>query len=360
MASLESQTKDSVSTEQTPIEVELKIDTAITTQDNSYIDYNDVRSLHDWNMYEGEIDEPLTVCVMDSGIHQHSVDNHSWFENVTIEKRYDVTGQGVGEDAIGHGTGCASIIAKNTPKVEFYDLRIFGKQGKSTNQAIREAYDWLIEHADEIDIVNMSWGAPSNITELNVMHEQILSHGVHDVVAAGNSGADGGSPATSDNAFSAGAVDIDGKLTRFSSSDPNRDNPDVAAVGKDVLMARAPDTSMGRVIDDQFVKASGTSFSAPHTTAAYVNAMYREQKEWNKALEIGSKDIEGIKADGDGVLKLDNALDVEEEPVNVSASVWGFAGKDILYIDANWMDGKTTNVEKLEETNEYLDVRIEK
>jgi len=347
-------------TVQTPIEVELKLDSAITTQNNSYIDPNDAHSLHDWSMYDGEIDEPLTVCVMDSGIHQDSLDNHPWFENAIISERYDVTGEGVGTDAIGHGTGCASIIAKNTPKVEFYDLRIFGKQGRTTYRAIEEAYDWLIEHADKIDVVNMSWGASDNIPEMNAMHEQLLSHGVFDVVAAGNTGADGGSPATSDNAFSAGAIDGDGKLTRFSSSDPDRDNPDVAAVGKDVLMARAPDTSMGRVIDDQFVKASGTSFSAPYTTAAYVNALYTDYKDWNKALEIGSKDIEGITADGDGILKLDNALEVNQDPMEADATVWGFAGRDVMYIDADWMNGQDTSVEKIEETEEYLDLRVQK
>lgn len=344
----------------TPIEVELKLDSAITTQSDNYIGFEYARDMHDWSMYDGEIGEPLTVCVMDSGIHQDSIDNHPWFENATVTKRYDVTGAGVGTDSIGHGTGCASIIAKNTPTVEFYDLRIFGKQGRTTYQAIEEAYDWLIEHADEIDIVNMSWGASDNIPEMNAMHEQLLSHDVYDVVAAGNTGADGGSPATSENAFSAGAVDGDGKLTRFSSSDPDRDNPDIAAVGKDVLMARAPNTSMGRVIDDQFVKASGTSFSAPYTTAAYINALYTDYKDWDKALEIGSKDIEGITADGDGVLKLDNSLEVSQEPTQADATVWGFAGRDVMYIDADWMNGQDTSVEKIEETDDYLDIRVNK
>lgn len=347
-------------TAQSPIEVELKIDSAITTQNNSYVDTDEAHKLHDWSMYDGEISEPVTVCVMDSGIHESSVDDHPWFENASVAKQHDVTGQGVGVDSIGHGTGVASIIAKNTPQVEFYDLRIFGEQGRTTYDAIQEAYNWLIEHADEIDIVNMSWGASSNIPQMNAMHEQMLSHGVHDVVAAGNSGADGGSPATSDNAFSAGAVDINGQMTRFSSSDPNRDNPDVAAVGKDVLMARAPGTSMGRVIDDQFVKASGTSFSAPYTVAAYANALYRERKEWNRAFEIGSKDIPGITADGDGLLKLSNALEVNEEPTEADATVWGFAGKDVMYINADWMDSKSTDVEKVEETDGYIDIRINK
>lgn len=322
----------------------------------------DARRLHAWPDTLPTPDEPVRWAVMDSGIHEALLDDHPWFETATMGKRYDATGAGTGRDAIGHGSACASIIAKTTPHVELWSVRIFGENGRTTPGAITDAYEWLIDHADQLDGVNMSWGARSDDPEINAKHEQLVSTGVHDVVAAGNTGEEGGSPATSPRAFSAGAVTEDGELTRFTSRDPDQDNPDVAALGKDVKVARAPGTTMGTPIDDRFTKASGTSFSAPYTSAAYVNALYHARQSWDNRFEHAAPDIPGTKADGEGLLKLAPALEADGtgRPATTDATVVQFAGTEAVFLGTDWLPDGDTVAEKQRETDTAVDLRIRK
>lgn len=288
---------------------EIRTDDKITAAGHDrMITPQEAREIHDWKLVP-QLGDTITVAVMDSGIDEEVVSNHPWFDEAVLTKQYDATGQGTGEDAVGHGTGCASIIANAVSKVELYDVRIFGRSGASQGfRPIKDAYRWLIDHADEIDIVNMSWGSQKDVPQINALHEKLLSRGVVDVVAAGNTGGDGGSPATAERAFSAGAIDENKSPTRFSSFDPEKGNPDVAAVGQNVKMARANGTAMGTPLSDRYVKSSGTSFAAPYVTAAYVNAMYRERRDYDRTFMNTARDIPGTPKDGGGILLLDQAL----------------------------------------------------
>lgn len=343
---------------------EIRTDNAVTkttTAESEIARGPEIKGLHEWKTVEPAGD-PVTVAVMDSGIDQRAVDKiRGPFKSASVTKRHDVTGSGTGDDAIGHGTGVASIIASGVSEVEFYSVRIFGDEGRTGINEIREAYQWLLDHADEIDVVNMSWGATQNVPEINQLHEKLISKDVHDVVAAGNTGSDGGSPATATKAFSAGAVDETGEPVRFSSFDPDQGNPDVAAVGKNVVMARAPGTSMGVPLkNSDYTKASGTSFSAPYVSAAYVNGIYKKRQNWDEGFKRTSEDIPGTERDGAGILKLKLALENADKNVTVDASAWNFKGNDTIWIDADWLPEKATNAEKLGETKDYVDIRIKK
>jgi hypothetical protein len=341
-------------------EVELKVDSTVGEYNDNYYDPTQIRNIHQWEPYSGPINEPVTVCIVDSGISDEAIDTHPWFDNASIAKRIDVTNSESSGDLIGHGTACAGIIARNTPEIEFFDLRVFDESARTNISVIKRAYKTLLSHSDEIDIVNMSWGASTDIEEINDLHDKMLSRGIHDVVAAGNTGGDGGSPATTQSAFSVGAINGEGNLTRFSSSDPLRENPDIVAVGKDVLTVRAPNTSLGSIVDDESVKVSGTSFSAPYVTSAYVNAYYRGEDNIDEMLKIGSEDIAELEADGDGILKLADALDVEHKEIKANNNVW--YGDDTLNIDLSWItDGITgVDVDTIEETDSHLDLRLNK
>jgi subtilisin family serine protease len=310
---------------------------------------------------------------MDSGIHQDAVDTHPWFEHATVEQRYDATGSGTGGDNVGHGTGCASIIAKaatdanetldgSLPPVEFHDVRIFGDSGSSGMRTILDAYRYLMDESESIDLVNMSWGAQKDVSAINEPHEQLIEQGVEDVVASGNTSEDGGSPATADGAFSAGALTEDGQPTRFSSYNPEKGNPDVAAVGKDIRMARAPGTSMGRVISDEYVAASGTSFAAPYTTSAYVLARHVQARSWDRSFVKAATDIPDTPKDGGGILRVESAFegDAPEEPnPTTDVTVWDFGVGEVAYMNAGWLPESDT-AELLDETKSHVDIRFRK
>lgn len=289
---------------------EIRTDDKITTASRDrLITPQEAREIHDWKLVP-KMGDVITVAVMDSGIDEQVAAKHPWFAEAALTRQYDATGQnGVEEDAVGHGTGCASIIANAVSEVELYDVRIFGGSGASAGFGpIRKAYKWLIEHSDEIDLVNMSWGAGNDVPQINNLHDRLMNTGVYSVVAAGNTGSDGGSPATARQAFSAGAIDEQGDPARFSSFDPEKGNPDVAAVGQNVQMARAHGTAMGTPLSDEYVKSSGTSFAAPYVTAAYVNALYERRKNWKKSFMDTGVDVPGTPKDGGGILKLREAL----------------------------------------------------
>ena len=292
---------------------EIRTDNKITTSGDRLITAEDARRIHNWKTVERE-GEKITIAVMDSGIDENVANNHPWFEGSTLTKQYDATERhGTGTDGVGHGTGCASIIANTTDEIELYDVRIFGGSGASSGfRPIRRAYQWLISHANEIDVVNMSWGSQQDVPEINNLHDRLVDQGVYDVVAAGNHGSQGagsgGSPATAREAFSAGAIDENKNPTRFSSFDPRKGNPDVAACGQNCLMARAQNTAMGSPIDSEFVKSSGTSFACPYVASAYVNALYQSRKNWDQRFMDTAKDIPGTPKDGGGILNLQKAL----------------------------------------------------
>ena len=354
-------------------EYEIRTDSIITTVNNDEMaTTSEIRKMHDWPETDpGRIpdDEVITVVVMDTGIHRGVAQNHPWFENAELTKEFDVTESDDTGDAVGHGTGVASLIAKNTPRVELYSVRIFGESGVSSGfREIQQAYQWMIDRKDEIDIVNMSWGTRTDVPHLNRLHERLINAGIHDVVSAGNSGTDGGSPATSTKAYSVGAIDENGAPTRFSSFDPDVGNPDIAAIGKNVRMARATkESTMGTPLNNSFVKASGTSFSAPITTAAYINALYEKKLSWDNRFMRSAIDIDGTPKDGAGILKYKKTIEEskesgqsEEGNPKVDGHSWNFKGNDTLWIEKDWLPSGETTVELIDETKNYIDIRIKK
>lgn len=315
---------------------ELRTDHAITTKDGlSTIE--DIKELHnvDKDDFTGD---GITVAVMDSGLD----DSHPVFDGVETEF-YDYTNSGKGDD-VGHGTAVAGLIATLAPDAKIIAQRIFGDSGSTGWEPIRKAYDALIENSDNVDIVNMSWGARGRVAAIDSKHNELVSSGVRDVVAAGNTGDTGGSPATADKAFSVGATTEDGKMTRFSSYNPDRDNPDVSAIGKNNKLARADGTSMGRVIDEDWVKASGTSFSAPIVSAFVAQYMEAGGENEVEDFEKYARDIPQTGEDGEGIADYASTLEAYETNT-VDATSWSFSGNDVIYVNDNILEDGRYEVE---------------
>lgn len=349
---------------------EIRTDNRITTAGKGGVRPKSAWELHDWVEKAKVKSEPITYAIMDSGIHQDAMNNHPWFKTAKVRERFDATGTENQGDAVGHGTGVASIIAANAGvkmksqsevgiPVDFYDVRIFGESGRTGTKTIAEAYKFLLDHAEEIDIVNMSWGASQDVPFINAMHDKLISKGVYDVTSAGNTGTDGGSPATAKRAFSAGAVDIEGDPTRFTSFDPDKGNPDVAAIGKDVVMARAPGTAMGVPLDEEFTKASGTSFSSPYTSAAYGIALMNQQVSWDQRFMDSAPDIPGTKADGGGLLKLKSAIEGETIIPSTDANIAKFFGYKFIDGDEGWIPTGRRSIKKVDEDEGSVTLRFE-
>lgn len=328
--------------------MELRIDPNVTSA-HSLATVEDVYGLHNADPDPDATGDGVTVAVVDTGVDT----SHDVFEEVDV-RQVDFTGYGEG-DVVGHGTGVAGILAQLAPDVEIVSLRVFGDSGRTGMQPIGEAYDWLVEHAGDVDLCNVSWGADRDVDNLNEEHQRILDEGVQDVVAAGNTGGRGGSPATAQGAFSVGALTVDGRVTRFSSYDPNRDNPDVAALGKDVRLARADGTSFGRVVDDDWVKGSGTSFAAPVTAGLVARYLSKHDGGVVENFEASARNIPGTPEEGEGVVDHGRAMKRAGGKSTTSASVYGVAGFDFLVLEKDLFDSGSYEAIKLDERTLQLE-----
>ncbi|MFC7154225.1 S8 family serine peptidase [Halomarina halobia] len=266
----------------------------------------DVRRLHRVPAGEGT-GAGVTVVVMDSGIDA----SHPVFDDVTI-REVDVTGDGSG-DAVGHGTAVAGQVALLAPEADIVSLRIFGGEGQTATNVVLRAYEWLHANVGRYDVVNMSWGGRRRSPNLDRVHDALVEKGVRDVVAAGNTGERSGSPATADRAFSVGACTVDGRMAEFSSYNPEGDNPDVTAIGKDNRLAQATGTALGTDLPGRWVKASGTSFASPEVAGmvAKLLSLCGETPPVTvmRAFEASARDIPDQPRDGAGLADYRGALE---------------------------------------------------
>jgi subtilisin family serine protease len=284
----------------------LRINPFLTDTRQSAVGEQIIKDIHHWRQDSGN--RKISVAIMDTGIDS----SHPVFEGTTIRNEQIVTGNR--KDDVGHGTACAGLIKMLAPEVEeFIDLRVFGGQGRGDLSPLYEAYQWLLENPNAVDLCNISLGTNDRVDQLDHMHNRLVQAGqIIPVIAAGNTGGEGGSPATAQLAFSVGAITAEERVADFSSYNPNRDNPDISALGKNIRLPQADGTSMGQPLEGPWVMASGTSFSCPITVAAMAKRLsYGEtsQRAIDKLLTSTADNIPETPRDGDGILKLEPALE---------------------------------------------------
>lgn len=298
----------------------LRIDPWITTGEE-YVDIEEMKSRH--NPADSMSGEGITTVIQDTGLDE----SHPRIkENVKSVKFKDFTGEGKG-DAIGHGTAVTDMATRYADDQDIVVNRVFGNKGSGSFGPFKKSFEWIIDHADELKpaVLNMSWGAKRKVSKIDQYVNTIAKKGIIPVAASGNSGGKTGSPATASHCISVGALQEKGeKMTNFSSwdmdsePDPGMEGiPEVSAIGKNVLLARAEGTSMGRVIDKENVVASGTSFSSPFTagtTVDYVRRYYDKLTKALRALEKAATDIPGTARDGLGRVNWKKTVEGEDSP----------------------------------------------
>lgn len=327
--------------------MELRVDPNLTTAD-AVATVEDVSELHNVTPDGPASGEGTTVAVVDTGVDP----THPVFGGVDL-RQVDFTGRGDG-DEVGHGTGVAGLVAQLAPDAAIVSLRVFGTSGRTDAKPIADAYEWVVDNADTVDVCNVSWGARSNDAALNRLHRRAVDAGVQDVVAAGNTGALGGSPATARGAFSVGATTADGTLTRFSSYNPERDNPDVAALGTNLELARATGTSMGQVIDDEWVKASGTSFAAPITTGLVARYLTSHDGDVPARFQASARDVPGTPEDGEGIVDYARTVGASRrssDGPDAGALAYEIAGRNLVVLESPFLEtGRYEAVELEDDT----------
>jgi len=251
----------------------------------------------------------VTVAVVDTGIAAVSdlagrivpVQNGGLFGGTSPCKNF--TGDSNCNDAYGHGTFVAGIIAGNgassngkwkgvAPEAKVLSVKIAGSNGASDVSTLLAAIQWVVSFKStyNIKVMNLSLGTNSSQTyrsdPMNYAVEKAWDAGIVVVVSASNLGPEPGTiskPGDDPWVITVGATDDNGTpglgddaVPSFSGRGPTTadglSKPDVVAPGAHVVSLRAVgsavDQQFPNYIDGAYRKGSGTSFSTAMVTGA--------------------------------------------------------------------------------------------
>jgi serine protease AprX len=245
------------------------------------------------------------IALIDSGIRR-----------VDVDGVHDVPVPGLEtlkEDKFGHGSLVAGVLAgrKDSKYVgiaheaEIYSLNVNRPEGPRTSDVIK-ALEWVFNnaHKENIRVVNLSLQETVASTYqqslLDLAVERVWAAGVLVVAAAGNRGigAVDYAPANDPLVLTVGSTDdqgtastADDSVASFSASGITTDGfakPELLAPGRLIvstlhhdlpLYAQAP--LKNRVVGmNDYVSASGTSFSAPQVTGAAA-ILFQQHPDWS-------------------------------------------------------------------------------
>ncbi len=202
---------------------------------------------------------------------------------------------GVGwADVEGHGTMVAGIIgAKDNafgvvgaaPGARLWSIRAFDENNEADDSSILCAINWITDHADVIDVANMSFAGPGQSDgdcgkeAGDVIHYalcQSIRSGVTYIAAAGNDAADVSStvPASYPEVISvSGLVDSDGATGGLGPSDPCIGLADdtfapFSNFGRSITIAASSVCVSTTYVNSDVAVDSGTSFASPAVAGA--------------------------------------------------------------------------------------------
>jgi subtilisin len=226
---------------------------------------------------DGQGSTNVDIAVLDTGIDLTHQDLNV-FKQISF-----VDGVTSAQDGDGHGTHVSGIAAAkdNTvgvvgvaPGARLWAVKVLDDNGGGSISSAIDGIEYVTEHADEIDAVNISFGCACHSDALDTAIHNSVAAGLTYVVAAGNDGTDasGTSPANHPDVIAVSAiVDTDGKCGGLgSSSSYGKDDyfATFSNYGSRVDMA-APGVSIYSTWKGgSYAYATGTSMSAPHVTGA--------------------------------------------------------------------------------------------
>jgi subtilisin len=276
----------------------------------------------------------VDIGILDSGIDLNHPDLNV-YRQVTF-----VSGTSSGNDDYGHGTAVAGVAAAKdnskgvvgvAPGARLWAIKVLDSNGIGSTSDLIKGIDYVTQHADEIDVVNLSFGEDGPNDALHTAIINSVAAGVTYVVAAGNEAKDASSviPASYPEVIAVSAiVDTDGKCGGISAISTKAGKDDNFAsfsnYGSVVDMA-APGVQIKTTTKgSSYTTFSGTSASTPHVTGAA--ALYKSEHPdatpsdiRNALRSLGSSPATTCDGNGHGYFTGDR--DKNAEPLLYTASI---------------------------------------
>ena len=221
------------------------------------------------------------IAILDSGIDNTHPD-------LNVVEAVNFTTYGVG-DVYGHGTHVAGIAAALdnsvgvvgvAPGARLHSVKVLGDNNYAYGADMIAGVDWVTQHADAIEVANMSLGGVGLFPSLQYAIKSAVAKGVVFVVAAGNNSADvygaDGVFGTNDDYFPASFPEaitvsaMDPTTNLFASfSNYSRSvisgNP-VNSPGKAIDLIAPGVSAYSTLKGGGYGNKSGTSMATPHVT----------------------------------------------------------------------------------------------
>ena len=177
------------------------------------------------------------------------------FHHVTPTAAPDDSADGSQNQARGHGTMVAGVIAQLAPDAKIMPVRVLNADGTGTVFDVVRGLRWAVSHG--ASVVNLSFGTPTPSRTLQNAIQDARKAGVVVVASAGNAGKEQRDyPAGFSDAIAVAAVDSTDQKSSFSN------------YGSHVALS-APGTAIrSTYIGGGFATWSGTSFAAPFVSGA--------------------------------------------------------------------------------------------
>jgi subtilisin family serine protease len=258
----------------------------------------------------GDVD--ADIAILDTGISLSHPDLNLYRQQTFV------TGTTSADDDNGHGTHVAGIAAAKdnsvgivgvAPGARLWAVKVLDKDGAGAISTIIKGIDYITQHANEIDVANLSFGCECSSAALDAAINSSVQAGITYVVSAGNDHKEAStfSPANDPNVLAVSAIaDSDGKCGGFGAA-TNHGSDDTLAdfsnYGKAVSIAAPGVNILSTYKDNSYTTLSGTSMAAPFVAgaAALYKASHKSSSPFevrNALLSAGS--IPSTICDGDG------------------------------------------------------------
>lgn len=216
-----------------------------------------------------DLDHPLLIDRLVPGIDLLDDDTHP----SDVKNYADDDGDGVADEAHGHGTFVAGVLAQLAPEAEILPIRVLEADGSGELYDIIDGIDFAI--ANGADVINMSFGTSEKSRALEDAIKRAQKAGAIIVASAGNGGDKTKQyPAAYSRVIAVAA--FDNALNGVPSWGTYGKWVDVSAPGIDIVSSRPGGT---------MATWSGSSVSAPIVSAQVALMLESDQKKVAKNAE---------------------------------------------------------------------------